>query len=452
MRIGLFTDTYRPTINGITYVVETLKHQLETLGHEVYVFCPARTITPSRKCPENLDDDTIIRIPSIKSGFFDDFDFTLFFPPMMLRRIRDLELDVVHIFTPSQVGLLGINAAVKHDTPLVVQHCTDLYEFVEHYPNVLPGSLALVGVVFPMSVKLEGKDIKEIVKLYRPRAGRTKWNRAIISKAMTMLYSKADAAIALSRKSFKQLKSWQDKNYKYDLTLMPNGVNSIQAPSEAKLAEFREKWGLSPKDEVYGFVGRLGEEKNLPVLIKAMDKVGRERPHAKLVFIGDFEYRETLEKMASQSKFPDRIVFTGAMPREELGVAYAALDVFTFPSLKDTQGWVLHEAAHAHLPIVLIDREVSEVVEDGKNGYFARNNATDVARKVVELLRSPKKREKFGQHSKYLASRYTEKKQARKLEKLYENVIEQHGELPTVPKRQNPFRRLVKRLRESRNQ
>lgn len=30
-----------------------------------------------------------------------------------------------------------------------------------------------------------------------------------------------------------------------------------------------------------------------------MDKVGRERPHAKLVFVGDFEYRETLEKMAA---------------------------------------------------------------------------------------------------------------------------------------------------------
>lgn len=449
MRIGLFTDTYRPTINGITFVVETLKHQMESLGHDVYVFCPARTITPNRKCPENLDDETIIRIPSIKSGFFDDFDFTLFFQPTMTKRIKELDLDVIHIFTPSQVGLLGINAAVKHDTPLVVQHCTDLYEFVEHYPNVLPGSLALVGVVFPMSVKLEGKDIKEIVKLYRPRAGRTKWNRAIISKAITMLYSKADAAIALSRKSYKQLKSWQDKIYSYDLTLMPNGVNSIQAPSEAKLAEFREKWGLSARDEIYGFVGRLGEEKNLPVLIKAMDKVGRERPHAKLVFVGDFEYRETLEKMAAESRYPDRIIFTGSMPREDLGVAYAALDVFTFPSLKDTQGWVLHEAAHAHLPIVLIDREVSEVVEDGKNGYFARNNATDVARKVVELLRSPKKRERFGEHSKHLASKYTEKKQARKLEKLYTQVIEQHGNLPVTPKKPNPFRRLIKRLRNS---
>ena len=429
MRIGLFTDTYKPTINGIVFVVDTLKVQLEALGHEVYIFCPARTIAPSRKAEYVEEGDHVVRFPSFKSGFFDDFDFTLFFPPTMLRRIKDLDLDVIHIFTPSQVGLLGINAAVRQGTPLVVQHCTDLYEFVEHYPAVLPGALALVGLVFPMSVKLNGKDIREIVKMYRPRAGVTKWNKDIISKSMTMLYSKADAAIALSRKSYKQLYSWQNKDYHYDVTMLPNGVNAIPSQTKAQALEFKERWGFSDNDELFGFVGRLGEEKNLPVLIKAMNIVGKARPNAKLVFIGDFDYRETLEAMAAESKYPERIVFTGAMPRDELGVVYDALDVFVFPSLKDTQGWVLHEAAHARLPIVLIDREVSEVVEDGKNGYFAKNNATDVARKVVSLLSDAKKREKFGEHSKVLAMKFTEKKQTKKLEKLYEEVIENHGAL-----------------------
>lgn len=445
MRIGLFTDTYRPTINGIVFVVETLKEQLESLGHEVYVFCPARTIAPGRKGQYADEDEHIVRFPSFKSGLFDDFDFTLFFPPRMLRRIKELDLDVIHIFTPSQVGLLGINAAVRHDTPLVVQHCTDLYEFVEHYPAVLPGVLALVGIVFPMSVKLDGKDVREIVKMYRPHANATRWNRSIISKAMTMLYSKADATIALSRKSYKQLLSWQNKNYQYDITLLPNGVNAISAPSAAGLAAFREKWGLSEKDEVFGFVGRLGEEKNLAVLIKAMNIVGKTRPHAKLMFVGDFDYRETLEAMAAASRYPERIVFTGALPREELGVVYAALDVFTFPSLKDTQGWVLHEAAHARLPIVLIDREVSEVVEDGKNGYFAKNNVTDVARKVVELLKSPTKRTRFGDRSKELAAKFTEKKQTKKLEALYEQAIAHHGMTPKLPKRKSRLHRLLGR-------
>ena len=214
MRIGLFTDTYHPTINGITFVVESLKRNLEADGHTVYVFCPARSLMPSlRKIDKLYDDDTnIIRFPSFSSGFFDDFDFTLFFPRNQLRKIRNLELDVVHIFTPSQVGLLGMNVAIKHQTPLVVQHCTDLYEFVENYPAVLPGVLALVGIVFPMSVKLDGQDVREIIKLHRPRLGATRWSQVIISKAITMLYSKADATIALSRKSYDQLNSWRQRH------------------------------------------------------------------------------------------------------------------------------------------------------------------------------------------------------------------------------------------------
>ena len=57
MRIGLFTDTYRPTINGITFVVESLKRNLEADGHTVYVFCPARTMMPSIRRLEGRDYD-----------------------------------------------------------------------------------------------------------------------------------------------------------------------------------------------------------------------------------------------------------------------------------------------------------------------------------------------------------------------------------------------------------
>ena len=56
---------------------------------------------------------------------------------------------------------------------------------------------------------LRGRDLFELVKLYRPRSI-TKWNRAIIECVITILYSKADAVIALSRKSVAQLSGWQD--------------------------------------------------------------------------------------------------------------------------------------------------------------------------------------------------------------------------------------------------
>lgn len=428
MRIGLFTDTYRPSINGIVFVVESLKRELENLGHEVYVFCPAKSMSPSKQA-ELLNEDAdsrIIRFPSIKGAFFDDYDTSVFFPPAVQRRIKELELDMVHVFTPSQIGLVGVKAAKKNNIPLVIQHCTDIYEFVDHYPAVLPGALALAGIVFPMSVKLRGHDLLEIAKLYKPRAGVTKWNKDIIESVITILYSKADAVIALCRKSCKQLKSWQYDDYQYELVLMPNGVNALPRPTKTEVKAFREQWNLAEDDEIFGFVGRLGEEKNLPLLIKSFERhIAKKRPKAKLLFVGDFEYRKTLEEMAAATKYADRIIFTGAMPREKLGLAYSVLDVFAFPSLKDTQGWVLHEAAHAGLPIVLVDKELSEVVQDGVNGFIANDNPTSFGRAIITLLEDANKRQEFGAVSKKLAAKFTESRQVKKLEKLYQELIDQ---------------------------
>lgn len=424
MRIGLFTDTYRPSINGIVFVVESLKREFEALGHEVFVFCPAKSISPSRQAEILQDDEHIVRFPSVKGAFFDDYDTSIFFPPRELAKIKGLGLDIIHIFTPSQIGLVGVRAAHKYDIPFVIQHCTDMYEFAEHYPAVLPGVLALGGVIFPLSAKLDGKDFREILKIYRPRTSVTQWNQDVIEQIITMLYSKADAVIALSRKSQAQLASWQTEDYQYDIALMPNGVNALPRPTAERAAAFRETWGLRASDEVFGFVGRLGEEKNLLLLIEAFDGfIAQARPKSKLLFVGDFEYRETLEAAARETNYAERIVFTGALPREELGVAYDALDVFCFPSLKDTQGWVLHEAAHARKPIVIIDQAVSEVVKDGENGVFVENTAQSVAAGVVSLLGSPKKRQIYGEMSKKLAAKYTERRQVRKLEALYRRVI-----------------------------
>lgn len=424
MRIGLFTDTYLPSINGVVYVVQSLKRELEALGHEVYVFCPAQSMRPAKQAEVLEEDERIIRFPSFKGVFFDDYDVSFFFPPVVQSRIQKIQLDMIHVFTPSQVGLMGIRTAESSHIPLVIQHCTDIYEFVEHYPAALPGALALVGIVLPMSVKLNLTDAKEIVKLYRPRKGVTQWNKDIIEKAVTILYSKADAVIALCRKSRDQLQSWQYDEYRYQVTLMPNGVNALPAPTEQAVAAFRARWGLEESDEVFAFVGRLAAEKNLPILIEAFDKyIATDRPRSKLLFVGDFEYRPVLEKMARQTAYADRIIFTGAMPREELGVPYEVMDVFCFPSLKDTQGWVLHEAAHAGKPIVLIDTGLSEVAEDGKNALFAKNTPQDVARAVTTLLADRSLRRKFGVHSQRLAARFTEQEQVAKLADLYRALI-----------------------------
>ncbi len=428
MRIGLFTDTYRPSINGIVFVVESLKRELEAKGHEVYIFCPARSIRRTKNARIFKENNHVIRFPSVKGAFYDDYDTSLFFPPRVLRQIRDLDLDIIHFFDPGQVGLMAVYAAYKTDTPLVAQHSTDLREYVEHYRDMLllPGFLTLIAFL-PTVVKLNGHDLKEIIKLYRPRRGAVAWNIDIVERMVTLVYSKCDAVIALSRKSKAQLESWQHADhYIYDVTLLPNGVNAIKKPTPKQLADFRTEWGLSQKDEIIGFVGRLGSEKNLQLLLKSFDRIAKARPKAKLLFVGDFEFREVLEKLAADSRYTNRIIFTGALPRETLGRVYASMTVFVFPSLTDTLGWAIHEAALAGLPLVLIDRDLSEVMEDGVNGYFAKNQIKDLADKVIDILKSPKKQAEFGRASQQLARRFSEKRQVGKLVKLYEQAIDKH--------------------------
>lgn len=425
MKIGLFTDTYRPSINGIVFVVDSTKKHLEALGHEVYIFCPARSIRPSKNAIAFDEDHHIVRFPSVKGAFYDDYDTSLFFPPMVLRRIKELDLDVIHFFTPGQVGLMGVHAAFRNKTPLVAQHCTDLREYVEHYRDglLLPGILALIALL-PFTVKVDGKDLREIMSLYRPRRGRVEWNIDIVERMVTLVYSKCDAVIALSRKSKQQLESWQHAdNYKYPVTLKPDGVTPLPRSSKKQQADFRKQYGIDKNDRLMTFVGRLGSEKNLAMLIPVLEQVAAAHPEARLLFVGDFEYRETLEELAAASLKPDRITFTGALPREELGRVYDTSSVFVFPSLTDTQAWVLHEATLAGLPVVMIDPELSEVVFDDENGYIVPNDVNEFASAVSRIFRDEELYERFSARSCELSGTYTEAGQIAKLEKIYETAI-----------------------------
>jgi len=416
MRIGLFTDSYLPAVNGITYVVDITRKHLEAMGHEVFIFCPAEGVRL-----RNNDDDHIIQFRGIRDAFFDDYSLGLFFPARELRRIRKLNLDVIQYFTPGQVGLMGVYAAQKTGAVLIAQHSTDLANYIKHYPAVVPG-LLLIGVGLPATFRFKGKDIKELIKIYKPRRLVSKWGQEIVESLVSMIYSRADAVIALSPKSKAQLESWR-KEYDYDVKLIPTGIDALPTPTKQQIAQFRATYDIAETDEVVLYVGRLAAEKNISILIPAIRRVLRSRPNARLLYVGDFEYRAQLEEQARKSGVSKRITFTGTLPRDYLGVVYAAADVFAFPSRTDTQGLVLHEAAHAGLPFVITDPGISLVVEDGESGIIARNTVIGISDAITTLLADPKLRHKYGKRSKKLAEECTEFIQTKKLEQVYIDAL-----------------------------
>ena len=85
-------------------------------------------------------------------------------------------------------------------------------------------------------------------------------------------------------------------------------------------------------------VGRVAVEKNIEAFLTA------DVPGTKVV-VGDGPARVMLEK-----RFP-QVVFTGALHGERLAAAYAAADLFVFPSLTDTFGLVMIEALASGVPV-----------------------------------------------------------------------------------------------------
>jgi glycosyltransferase involved in cell wall biosynthesis len=242
----------------------------------------------------------------------------------------------------------------------------------------------------------------------------------MVVRGVTMLHNNCDYVIAPSRKIEKQLHSWHTKA---PVRVLPTGVDKITTNSRA-ISIHRAKYDLLPSDKVVLFVGRLGAEKNIELLLSAFAITADEVPQSKLMIVGRHEHQTKLERLALELGISDRVIFTGYIEHHKLGAVYESASLFAFTSRTDTQGLVLHEAATAGLPIVMIDKDITEVVKDGVNGFFARNSARDFAKKMTEILSNDLMRESMGIASAKLAKKYSPAHQVLLLEKLYQNSLD----------------------------
>ena len=84
-----------------------------------------------------------------------------------------------------------------------------------------------------------------------------------------------------------------------------------------------------------------------------------------------------METRLLESGLADRIRFTGVLTGTDLSSAYAAMDIFAFSSVSETQGLVLAEAMASGSPVVALDAPgAREVVRDGINGRLLASDAT----------------------------------------------------------------------------
>ena len=422
MRIGLFTDTYRPAQNGVVVVVDVTRRELEAMGHEVYVFAPSANLL-NQVAEVDEHDDHLIHFPAIRGAGFKEGQLSVFFPPHLLNKVRELKIDILHFFTAGQMALFCCYAARKTGAALIGQHCTDTYEYSDNYRLLKVGYAAMCALM-PAAVEMTTKQRLDFATLYAFKKGDENWGKRLVAAMLALWYQACDAVIAVSQKSANQLTAIAERNnVKLNLSVIPTGVNSPPTVSSDDIDLFRDTYNINTGDEIIIYYGRLGQEKNLKLLIPTIERVIAKRPQAKLVYAGDWEYRATLEKMALESPARDNIIFTGRYNRNQVGILNAISKIYAFPSLTDTQGLTVTEAAYGGLPIVLCDPLAPAAFEENGNGLVARDNPDDFAEQIIKILSNTKLYKKFSQRSIELAGDLTEKRQTEKVVELYRQAL-----------------------------
>ncbi|MCC6446925.1 MAG: glycosyltransferase family 4 protein [Armatimonadetes bacterium] len=391
MNIAIFTESYRPTVNGVSTSIGSLENALRAQGHRIFVFAPAFPDAPRREAH-------LFRFPSWISPFERNYPLAIPFAKGFSACFDSLGIDIVHTHSPFTLGGAGQRAALKRNLP-VVSTIHTLYHSYTHYVPFVPAPLS----------------------------------RWFITRWVSRYYRRCDALIAPSTPV---ARLWRQFGVSTPIEVIPTGIPPIPARSRA---ESRVRFAIPESARVLIYVGRLAQEKNLDLLLEAFASVVARFPESCLLLVGSGPSAEQYKARANSMGLKDCIRFAGFMPREEVGFAYAASDLFVFPSDTDTQALVICEAMAAGLPSVAVDAfGPSEVVRNGVTGFLAPKNVAVFTDKIIEILDSPALHRRMSQAACLEAARYTPEAYAARVMALYQSALRarRSGEPLTLPEQE----------------
>lgn len=167
---------------------------------------------------------------------------------------------------------------------------------------------------------------------------------------------------------------------------MPMCVDSSRLLAEGEKLPDKEslkaQYGLAGKD-VFLFVGRLEDVKNVPVLLQAYGEYKKRNANAALMIVGDGTRQEALQKQAASLQ---DVVFAGYVVFPGLVAYYKLADVFVLPSGYEPWGLVVNEAQAFDLPVVVSSKVGcrEDLVLPEKNGYIFQDGDVQQLQETME--------------------------------------------------------------------
>ena len=336
----MFTNTHAPLIGGIERSVATFAGDLRALGHEILI------VTLQAAESDTANDAAVLRLPALPgvdglaaAGFSD-----------ALGRFAP---DLLHVHQPFLLGETARRIARRRGLPLVLTHHT-----------------------------LYGREADRVALSALEALERA-------TARLAVAYSNRCEAVTAPTASVAAL--LKEQGVLGDIGIVPTGIDTARFAS-GRGERFRAEHGIPRDAFVVGHLGRLIPAKRVGFLAEALVEflAGSTRTHA--LCCGKGESEEEILGRFHAAGLAHRLTLVGNLPDDEVPDAYAAMDVFTFASLTDTQGLVLLEAMAAGVPVLALRATgPQDFITDGVCGRLLDSGATPAAfaEALAELARDP---------------------------------------------------------------
>ncbi|NCS97513.1 MAG: glycosyltransferase family 4 protein [Candidatus Pacebacteria bacterium] len=297
-RILLVTDTYLPTISGVTTVVSEYKKELELLGHSVAVAVP--------ETEETTKMENVLTVPGLPSILRSDTVLPLYFVGLE-NKIDAFNPDVIHIHSPGPLGLWARKWAKKNNVRVVTTvHATPTFS-----ASYLPFSF-----------------------LYEDFIKESGW------KFWEWFLETSDVVIAPSYFIVEKLKKIGIKNTIFRAPFWIEPYQLTKKTQKKKTTDFL-------------FFGRLDPDKNLPFLLESWSKVSVPNAHLTIAGRDLKDQRKDLQTLAKTLGCESTVTVFGKVSEKKKLELFSKTDFFVMPSKVEVQSIVTYQAALSGIPVVV---------------------------------------------------------------------------------------------------
>lgn len=356
LNICLLNDSFPPLIDGVaTAVINYATIIQRELGN-------ATVVTPAYPGAEDNYEFPVVRYSSLATekqlGYRAGYPFSA----SKLEALKNSMFDVIHSHCPFASTVFARNLKEKNGAPLIMTYHTKFNE-----------------------------DIKRVID--NPLLEKQ------ITKFVVQNISVCDEVWTVSRGAGENLRSI---GYEGNYIIMPNGVDFPRGRANADdAAMLRAEYGIEPDMPLFLFVGRLFWYKGFKVILESLKYLKESGTDFRMLIVGDGGDAADIKAEAEKLGISDKLRFPGAInDRNDLKVYYTAADLFFFPSVYDTNGIVVREAAACGLPSLLIKGScAAEDFTNYQNAILAENDPFAISKELIHAATHLDELKEMGEHA-----------------------------------------------------